>query len=133
MLENRAEPQLLTASEVEPRDVPDVELLLVSHAEKAVRIAQRILRGDRATAEDVAQDAFAKAFVALPRFRGEAEDSHHQLVYVGVRESSSDDSLPESRSRRKKQRLHVWRAVVESVVPASVAIGSAVEVRVRSN
>ncbi len=52
---------------------PSLDALIAAHGERAVRIASRFVRGDRAAAEDIAQDAFAKAWRALPRFRGEAE------------------------------------------------------------
>jgi len=52
---------------------PALPALLAEHAERAMRIASRFVRGDRAAAEDIAQDAFARAWRALPRFRGEAE------------------------------------------------------------
>jgi len=42
------------------------------HQDRAVRMAMRMLGGDLATAEDVAQEAFVRAFRGLPRFRGEA-------------------------------------------------------------
>lgn len=38
----------------------------------AVRLAFRLLRGDAAAAEDVAQNAFVRAYRALPGFRGDA-------------------------------------------------------------
>jgi RNA polymerase sigma-70 factor (ECF subfamily) len=55
------------------RALPSLDALVAAHGERAVRIALRFVRGDRATAEDIAQEAFAKAWRALPRFRGEAE------------------------------------------------------------
>ena len=99
MLGNRAERLVLTPSEAWPDEGLDVELLLASHAEKAIRIAQRILRGDRATAENIAQDAFARAFVALPRFRGEAEVSTwlHSIVV--------NESLRRLRRKRVRDRF----------------------------
>ena len=38
--------------------------------EQAVRVAYRLVGGDRAAAEDIAQNAFLRAHRALPRFRG---------------------------------------------------------------
>ncbi len=49
------------------------EALLETHAERAVRLASRFVSGDRAAAEDIAQEAFLRAWRALPRFRGDAE------------------------------------------------------------
>jgi RNA polymerase sigma-70 factor (ECF subfamily) len=42
------------------------------HRAKAVGMAWRLVGGDAGAAEDVAQDAFVRAWRALPRFRGEA-------------------------------------------------------------
>jgi RNA polymerase sigma-70 factor (ECF subfamily) len=50
-----------------------LEALVALHGARAVRIAARFVRGDRAAAEDIAQEAFAKAWRSLPRFRGDAE------------------------------------------------------------
>ncbi len=52
---------------------PSLDALVATHAERAVRIAARFVPGDRAAAEDIAQEAFAKAWLGLSRFRGEAE------------------------------------------------------------
>lgn len=45
---------------------------VVSHRERARRLAWRLIGGDEAAAEDVAQDAFVKAYRGLKSFRGEA-------------------------------------------------------------
>ena len=47
-------------------------LFVVSHRERARRLAWRLVGGDDAAAEDVIQDAFIKAYRALDRFREEA-------------------------------------------------------------
>jgi RNA polymerase sigma-70 factor (ECF subfamily) len=47
--------------------------LVQRHRERAVRIAWRLTGEDRATAEEVAQDAFLRAYSGLGRFRDEAE------------------------------------------------------------
>jgi len=43
-----------------------------AHQDRAVRVAWRLLGGDEAAAEDVAQEAFFKAYRALGRFREDA-------------------------------------------------------------
>jgi RNA polymerase sigma-70 factor (ECF subfamily) len=48
------------------------EAFVASHRERAVRLAWRLVGGDLDVAEDVAQDAFVRAYRALERFRGES-------------------------------------------------------------
>jgi len=45
---------------------------VASHRDRARRLAWRLVGGDEAAAEDVAQDAFVKAYRALGRFREES-------------------------------------------------------------
>lgn len=45
---------------------------VVSHRERARRLAWRLVGGDEAAAEDVTQDALVKAYQALGSFRGDA-------------------------------------------------------------
>lgn len=49
------------------------EAFVSSHRDRARRLAWRLLGGDEGAAEDVAQDAFLRAYRALPRFRGESQ------------------------------------------------------------
>jgi RNA polymerase sigma-70 factor (ECF subfamily) len=46
--------------------------LVASHRDRALRLAWRLVGGDDDAAEDVAQEAFFKAYRALPRFREDA-------------------------------------------------------------
>jgi RNA polymerase sigma-70 factor (ECF subfamily) len=45
---------------------------VVSHRDRARRLAWRLVGGDEGAAEDVCQDAFVKAYRALDRFRGDS-------------------------------------------------------------
>lgn len=49
------------------------QALVSAHRERAVRMAWRLVGGDMAAAEDIAQEAFVKAWQALPTWRGESE------------------------------------------------------------
>ena len=49
------------------------DAFVAEYQDRAVSIAWRLLGGDRAAAEDVAQEAFARAHRALGRFRGDAK------------------------------------------------------------
>jgi len=55
---------------------PDLERRFVefvaTHRDRARRLAWRLVGGDDAAAEDVSQDAFMKAYAALPKFREDA-------------------------------------------------------------
>jgi RNA polymerase sigma-70 factor (ECF subfamily) len=63
-------------------------VLVESHRERAVRLAWRLLGGDRSAAEDVAQDAFLKAYRGLPRFREESSlDTWFYRILVRQAES----------------------------------------------
>jgi len=48
------------------------EDFVVAYREQAVRMAYRLTGGSQAAAEDVAQEAFAKAFTSFDGFRGES-------------------------------------------------------------
>lgn len=62
-----------TATEWESEDVERrFEAFVVSHRDRAVRLAWRLVGGDDAAAQDVAQDAFVSAYRSLAKFRGDA-------------------------------------------------------------
>ena len=46
--------------------------LVMHHQDRAIRLALRLLSGDRAAAEDVVQEAYLRAHRGLSRFRGDA-------------------------------------------------------------
>ena len=48
------------------------QLFVEAHREKAISLAWRLTGGQSQAAEDVAQEAFLRAYKALPRFRDEA-------------------------------------------------------------
>lgn len=54
---------------VQQGDKRAFELLVVKYHRKIIRLVSRLIR-DPAEVEDVAQDAFIKAYRALPQFRG---------------------------------------------------------------
>jgi len=51
------------------------DAFVASHRPRAVRVAMRLVGGDAHAAEDVAQQAFVKAWRALPRFRDDSSMS----------------------------------------------------------
>ncbi len=66
-----------------------------AHQDRAVRVAWRLIGGDNAAAEDIAQEAFYKAYRALDRFR---EDSSLATWFYCI-------LVNEARKHRR------WRAV----------------------
>ena len=54
---------------------------VVTHRDRARRVAWRLIGGDEAAAEDVAQEAFVKAYRALGRFR---EDSRLETWFYRI-------------------------------------------------
>ena len=50
----------------------DFSAFVESRCERAIRVAYRLVGGDQAAAEDVAQNAFLRAYRALGGFRGES-------------------------------------------------------------
>lgn len=78
------------------------------HRDRALRIAWRLLGGDAAAAEDVAQEAFVRAYRGLASFRGDAglatwfhrilvnEVRRHQRWYLLRRARQADDREPDA-------------------------------------
>ncbi len=61
----------LLVERVQQGDKRAFELLVAKYHRKIIRLISRLVR-DPAEVEDVAQDAFIKAYRALPQFRGES-------------------------------------------------------------
>jgi len=63
------------------------DAFVTDHRDRALRIAWRLLGGDAAAAEDVAQEAFVRAYRGLGGFRGEAELAtwFHRILVNEVR------------------------------------------------
>ena len=92
------------ASDLEQR----FDVFVNAHRDRALRIAWRLLGGDAAAAEDVAQEAFVRAYRGLGRFRGEAqlatwfqrilvnEVRRHQRWSVLRRVRQTDDREPDA-------------------------------------
>jgi RNA polymerase sigma-70 factor (ECF subfamily) len=85
------------------------QALVGTHRERAVRLAWRLVGGDDAAAEDVAQEAFVRAYRALPRFREEASLSTW-LYRIVVRQAASH--------RRWRALREAWTPTLEADAPA---------------
>jgi RNA polymerase sigma-70 factor (ECF subfamily) len=81
---------------------------VASHCERARRLAWRLVGGDEAAAEDVAQDAFVRAYQGLQGFRGEAslETWFYRIL---VRQAQN--------YRRWRAVRDLWRGVWEDESP----------------
>lgn len=79
-------------------DVTAFESLVQSHRQIAVRVAYLVV-GDPTEAEDVAQEAFVKAYNAMPRFR--VDGSFRPWLLRIVR----NEALNQRRRRGREERL----------------------------
>lgn len=64
--------QRLTADRSVPDTLETFTAFVGARRDQAVRVAYRLLGGDQAAAEDVAQNALLRAYRALPGFRGQS-------------------------------------------------------------
>ncbi len=78
------------------------ERLVSEERNRAVALAYHLVGGDRQAAEDVAQDAFLRAYRALKSFRGEASLSTW-FIRIVIREAA--------RYRRWRAVRERWRAL----------------------
>jgi len=84
------------------------DAFVASHRDAAVRTAWRLSGEDQAVAEEIAQDAFVKAWRALPRFREDAALSTW-FYRILVREASN-----RRRWRGVRERWLLWLHASES-------------------
>jgi len=104
----------LTAEGIAPlreiaRGAADFPAFVEARRERTIRLAYRLLGGDQAAAEDVAQNAFLRAYRALASFR--AESSLDTWFYrIVVREAE--------RHRRWRAVRRLWSSDSEEVPEA---------------
>jgi RNA polymerase sigma-70 factor, ECF subfamily len=95
----------LLVERVQRGDKKAFELLVIKYQRKLMRLVSRLVR-DQAEAEDVVQEAFIKAYRALPQFRGESafytwlyrigiNTAKHYLVTQGRRAPTSTETNAE--------------------------------------
>lgn len=103
----RARPAILVAPRAESIDFGD---FFERHVDRARRLAWRLVGGDEAAADDVVQEAFARAFRGLGRFRGEArpETWLHRIV------------VNEAASHHRRQRLRRLLGAAQAAEAAAV-------------
>jgi RNA polymerase sigma-70 factor (ECF subfamily) len=99
--------QAVVTEQIRPADQPDTEEFLALVREYDLRhrrLAYRLL-GDRDRMDDVLQEAYARAFRALPRFRGRSGLATwlYRIVY-----NTCIDELRRS-GARKEVSLEEWR------------------------
>ncbi|MGP1615172.1 MAG: RNA polymerase sigma factor [Pollutimonas bauzanensis] len=86
------------AQRIAMKDLTALQALMRRHNQRLYRVARSILRND-ADAEEAVQEAFYKAYQAIPRFRGDSSLSTW-LVRIAANESN--------RRLRKINRLATW-------------------------
>jgi len=104
-------------SQIEPSvlvlagEAVDFARFFESHVARARRLAWRLVGGDEAAADDVVQEAFAKAYRGLAGFRAEArlETWLHRIV------------VNEAASHHRRQRL--WRLLIGGAPPEPTTPG----------
>lgn len=98
--------------------------LVERYQDRVFALARRMV-GDREEAEEVAQDAFLRAWRALPRFRGDARFSTW-LYRITYRRAC--DAAASLRSRRRRERdLETAGAIADTAPAAGLREGEALE------
>ena len=112
-MENNAD-QLLVRR-VQKGDRQAFDLLVIKYQHKILALISRYIR-DRSEVEDVAQEAFIKAYKALPRFRGDSafytwlyriaiNTAKNHLVTLGRRPPGSDVEIADAEHFSGESRL----------------------------
>ena len=83
------------------------QLVRTQHG-RALSTAYRMLRGERATAEDVVQDAFLRAYRGLDKFRGESQLSTWFFTIL----------IREVRGHQRRSNLRNWLTLDRVLTPA---------------
>jgi len=98
--------------------------LVERYQDRVFALARRMV-GEREEAEEVAQDAFLRAWRALPRFRGDARFSSW-LYRITYRRAC--DAAASIRSRRRRERdLETAGAITDPAQAAAPSGGEALE------
>lgn len=102
--------QTAMADVLRPMEAEAFAAFVEARRDRAVRVAYRMLAGDQAAAEDVAQNAFLRAHRALAGFRGEAsvDTWFYRILAREVQ-----------RHRRWRAVRKLWSGDVEQAPPAA--------------
>lgn len=103
------------ADEAEAREAR-FRAFVAAHRARAVSTAWRLVGGDQQAAEDVAQEAFLKAWKALPRFR---EDAALSTWFYRILVRSAQDHRRWRSVRERWQRLLGGQAEAQSAPPTA--------------
>jgi RNA polymerase sigma-70 factor (ECF subfamily) len=121
--EGREEDALLARARAGDQDA--YRVLVDAHRDRAYALALRILRS-AADAEEVAQDAFVRAWLALPRFRGDARFSTWLYRIVARRAFDRAAVLKSRRAREtaidEAQHLATGESGAEAASRAAIAL-----------
>ena len=81
----------LLVERVQRGDKKAFELLVLKYQRKLMRLVSRLVR-DQAEAEDVVQEAFIKAYRALPQFRGDSA-FYTWLYRIGINTAKNPSTI----------------------------------------